>query len=215
MFLDDITEEREVIGTVKDNITSESFDIIIKKGGSFNNHTEYKIDLKKKDETVGYLKFVPDLHGSRDYVLSALKTQPLARGMNLSDALVEVLFQYAELNNTALMSTVQQRKPLTAFILQKYGFEPTEDKPRDRVEILGRYQESYLLIAFRDPVKRREFENSNLCQNSQQYKVVSPKPALLEDTVTLLSPYLLTDEDKCRNRREYTQRRFEINFPSG
>ncbi len=215
MTLDEITQDRKVIGTLVDNITDERYEILIKQGGSFSgDHTEYKIDIEKDGERQGYLKFVPDLYGGSEYVLSALQTHDNARGKNLSDALLEVLFQFAELNETKFTSSVKQRKPLTAFILQKYGFKPCESRPRDEVEILGRYAESSLLIAFKDETKRREFEASNLCSTSQQYKVVSSNPELIEDTITLLSPYLLDNMEKCEQRREYTQNRFSIAFQS-
>jgi GNAT superfamily N-acetyltransferase len=215
MFIDDVNEEAENIGQVVDNITKEQFGIWIKKGGNFNGFPEYRIDFKTEtSEKAGYLKFVPGLHGKQDYVLSALQTDEKYRGQNLSNALLETLFQYAEYNGSQFTSTVRQRKPLTAFILQKYGFMPVDNRPRDTVEIMGRYKKTDLLIAFRDKTKRTEFEKSNLCSNSMQYKVVDPNPTLIESTITLLTPYLLLQPDTCNNRRRSTQRRFGINFYS-
>jgi hypothetical protein len=215
MFIDDLRAEKTHLGTITDNIVNNRLNIWIKKIGPFNGFTEYKIDFKSDNEAqtpVGYLKFVPGLHGIDDYVMSALKTDENFRGQNLSDAFLETLFQYAEFNNTHLSSAVQQRKPLTAFILSKYGFEPVDNRPRDVVEIMGRYGDNDMLVAFRDSHKRREFEASNLCQNSQQYVIVEPNLTLALDKVTLLTPYLLTDTGKCDQRRNYIQRRFSIKF---
>ncbi|MBU1111801.1 MAG: hypothetical protein ABIG93_03270 [archaeon] len=213
MFLEDVKEEPVELGTLVDNITKDQYQLFLKKCGPFNEHVEYRININHGEELAGYLKFVPQLHGQDDYVLSALKTEHGFRGRKLSNALIEILFQYAELNNKPFNTVVQQRKPLTAFIIQKYGFEPVDNRPRDRVEILGRYDDNLLMVAFRDVTKRREFEASRLCINSEQYKVVAPQPGLLIDTVTLLTPYILIDAEKCdRRRKEIVQRRFSINF---
>ncbi|MFC1768946.1 hypothetical protein ACFLZX_04245, partial [Nanoarchaeota archaeon] len=212
MLLEEITEQQVKIGTILDNKTQEEYDLLIKKGGAFNGHTEYKIDIKKGDNTAAFLKFAPGLHGVEDYVLTALKIQGHFRGRNLSDALIEALFQYAELNETQFSSTVHQRKPLSAYIFHKYGFEPVEDRPQDRVDIMGRYEDTSLMVAFHHPRKAEQFERSTVCKNTKQYKIVDPQPGFTQDSVTLLTPYLLTNTLKCQQRRAYTQKRFTIQF---
>ena len=214
MLLTEITEEKVNIGSVLDKVTQQQFEMLAKRCGPFGpkKMPEYIIDLMQNEKPAGYLKFVQGLEGGCDITLSALKTTPGFRGQNLTDAMMELLFQYATLTNTEFNCVVRQKKPLTAYILQKYGFVAVDNRPRDTVEILGRKKEK-VLVAFRDTHKRDEFERSTLCTRSEdQYEIVSPQPGLAIDTVTLLSPYMLIDEETCQERRDFAQKRFVIDF---
>lgn len=217
MLINQVVKENKKIVSVIDKITKEVYDAWIKEVGEHQSHRKYKIHLKTADErldSVGYITFVSNIYGNNSYTLSGMQSELGYRGRNISDILLETLFQYASINDSEFSDTVHQRKPLTTYILQKYGFEAIDNRPRDVVEILGRYQEEKLLIAFKDKNKEKEFNNSNICIYSQQYKIVDSNPTLIKDTVTLLSQYMLMDNSKCDERRRMNNKRFIFNFES-
>lgn len=221
MRLEDIGNEKVKIGEITDTLTEKVFSITVKKC----NHTykkkfsQYKMDIidpnftETDNPSLGYIQFVPDLHFDGDYSIAGLKVEDIHRGKGISDALFETLFQYAESQKSEVTSVIEERKPLTAFVLQKYGFRPVGEKTRDTVHILGRYANEQLMIAFEDDTKAREFQNSNICGASDQYEVVSkPEKRKILDTVILRTPYVLTESKITAKRRKQTQERFKIDI---
>lgn len=219
MRLEEIGNERVEIGELTDKLTEKEFTITVKKNNDdfSNGHIEYRLDLLDKEGTrsgnniAGYMKFVPDLHFDNGYSMTALGVEEEHRGKSLSDALFETLFQYAEMQKKEFNSAREQRKPLTALVLQKYGFQPVGGKARDTIYCIGRYGNDKLMIAFENETKRKEFENSNLCDKSQQYETV-PKPDKVKgiEKVIIRAPYALTQEHIQVKRRKACQERFDI-----
>jgi hypothetical protein len=211
---DIINTELKEIGKLENILTKEDYKILIKKGGPYGpeNIPEYKVDIKSNKKTVGYIKFIQDNNFYNVLTLTAILVEESQRNKNLSDALMEILFLYAEKNNHYFQCISQQRKPISAYIFSKYGFTPQTKRIRDEVLIFGRYQNE-LMIAFYDNKKKEEFEKSNLCNKSQQYKIIDmPKDYKKAESITLLTPYILTKHHLAKKRREKNQKKFEITF---
>ena len=173
---------------------------------------KYKLHVLDGMSVVGSAHFFRNSLPFQDFVFGGFLVNSPFRGFGFSNLLLEILFRGAELSGHDFSVTTSQRKPLTTYILKKWGFVPIDQSKKNRVDILGR-EGSKLGIYFPDPAKRREFRTSRLMNNSGQYVVFdSLEGRKCLDSVVLVSPYVLVDEGKLRKKRQETQDRFSVSL---
>ena len=188
----------------------KEYDIFTKKVKKGRTLPSFSTHIRQGEERLAYIYYDVDFANKTSHVIG-LEVVPELRGRNFSDAVLETYFRIAERNNLVNYQTEVQRKPLTIFLLQKYGYIPINPLKEDWAKVLSPKNKK-MRLKFDSKARENSFLESRLYAKGQ-YQLVGPdnqEPVLGE--VCIGRKMILENWNLFYQRRKTKKNLFEIFF---
>jgi len=207
MLLNQIDLEGIVHGRVVDLRNNQSFEVFTKTLKNGNGWPKYNTLLKNEDSTIGYITFLDNPEqGISSF--RGIEVISAYRGNNLSHAIFEVYFKICEQSGIQSFIAKTQKKPITTFLLMKYGFIPSNKSDLKRAFVYPS-DNGRLKIGFNSDEYKKRFLGSRLANNNQ-YEIVDETEELPISIIQLSSGYRLENNEKYSERRRMNQDLFRV-----